>query len=94
MRSSLAVAVLLAALPAPARTLVVRSGQSIRAALARASAGDRIEVLPGRYREGSPGDLNALTIRADLVWDGSGSGNCWSANQFSTSVPPQLPGCR
>jgi len=62
MRSLFAAAVLLAALPAPARTLVVRSGQSIRAALARASAGDRIEVQPGTYREGSPDDLNALTI--------------------------------
>ena len=62
MRNLLAAAVLLAALPAPARTLVVRSGQSIRAALARASAGDRIEVQPGTYREGAPGDLNALTI--------------------------------
>jgi parallel beta-helix repeat protein len=62
MRCLLAAAILLAALPAPARTLVVRPGQSIRAALARAAPGDRIEVLPGTYREGARGDLNALTI--------------------------------
>lgn len=67
MRCLLAAAVLLAALPAPARTLLVRPGQSIRAALARAAPGDRIEVLPGTYREGAPGDLNALTItRGDV----------------------------
>ena len=62
MRSSLLAAALLAAAPVSARTLVVRPGQSIRAAIARASAGDRIEVQPGTYHEGAPGDLNALTI--------------------------------
>jgi parallel beta-helix repeat protein len=63
MRSLLWLAILLAAgLPASARTIVVHEGESIRAALARASAGDRVEVLPGTYREGEAGDLNALTI--------------------------------
>lgn len=33
-------------------------------------------------------------LEADLVWDGSGSDDCWSGNQFGTSVPPQLPACR
>lgn len=32
-------------------------------------------------------------LAADLVWDGSGTDDCWSANQFTTSVPPQLPAC-
>jgi parallel beta-helix repeat protein len=45
-----------------ARTIVVQSGGSIRSALARAQRGDRIEVMPGVYHEGSPGELNALTI--------------------------------
>lgn len=30
---------------------------------------------------------------ADLLWDGSGVGNCWMNNVFGTSVPDNLPGC-
>lgn len=30
----------------------------------------------------------------DLLWDGSGGGNCWERNVFSTSFPSQLPGCK
>jgi hypothetical protein len=33
-------------------------------------------------------------LRGDLIWDGSGTGNCWSHNQFGTSVPSPLPSCR
>ena len=33
-------------------------------------------------------------FRADLVWDGSGSRNCWSGNVFKASTPAQLPSCR
>jgi parallel beta-helix repeat protein len=56
------VALLAAGMPAAARSIVVRSGGSIRAAIAQAAPGDRIEVLPGTYREGARGDLNAVTI--------------------------------
>src|SRR5690242_17309143 len=66
MRLVLAAAAALCALPASARTFVVHPGGSIRAAVARASPGDRIEVLPGTYREGAPGDRNALTIAVPL----------------------------
>jgi len=52
----------IASIPAFARTIIVHPGGSIRAALAEASPGDRIQVLPGVYHEGSAGDLNALTI--------------------------------
>ncbi len=63
MRFSFVAALVLAAgLPARARTIVVHRGGSIRAAIAAASSGDRIVVLPGTYREGAAGDLNALTI--------------------------------
>jgi parallel beta-helix repeat protein len=30
---------------------------------------------------------------ADLVWTGTGTGNCWLRNIASVSVPPQLPRC-
>jgi parallel beta-helix repeat protein len=36
-------------------------------------------------------ELDALS--ADLVWDGTGAGNCWTSNAFESSVPPQLPSC-
>jgi parallel beta-helix repeat protein len=45
-----------------ARTIVVHPGQSIRSALAAAVPGDRVQVLPGVYREGSPTDLNAISL--------------------------------
>lgn len=48
--------------PAIARTLIVHAGESIRAALASANAGDRIQVLPGTYHEGTAADPNALSI--------------------------------
>ncbi len=32
-------------------------------------------------------------LRADLSWDGTGTGNCWSRNAFDTSAPAQLPAC-
>lgn len=32
-------------------------------------------------------------LRADLIWDGSGTGNCWSRNLFVSSTPAQLPAC-
>jgi parallel beta-helix repeat protein len=29
----------------------------------------------------------------DLFWDGTGTGNCWSNNMFTTSYPSPLPTC-
>jgi parallel beta-helix repeat protein len=29
----------------------------------------------------------------DLLWDGSGTNNCWSDNTFTTSAPSPLPSC-
>jgi parallel beta-helix repeat protein len=30
----------------------------------------------------------------DLLWDGSGNGNCWSRNSYNSSYPPVLPACQ
>jgi parallel beta-helix repeat protein len=30
---------------------------------------------------------------ADLLWDGSGTGNCWAGNIFATAFPSPLPSC-
>jgi hypothetical protein len=32
-------------------------------------------------------------LRNDLIWDGSGRDNCWSANLFTASTPAALPVC-
>lgn len=66
--------VLLLPLPVLARTIVVHPGGSIRAALSQARRGDRVQVMPGVYHEGSAGDLNALTIdTADIELVGAPS---------------------
>jgi virginiamycin B lyase len=31
---------------------------------------------------------------ADLLWDGTGAGNCWTRNVFETAFPTPLPACR
>ena len=47
-------------------------------------------VLHGNATEAPPGlPLPA----ADLLWDGSGTNNCWQFNVFSTSYPAPLPAC-
>jgi hypothetical protein len=33
----------------------------------KAHPGDRIDVMPGLYHEGRPGDLNVVTITADRI---------------------------
>ncbi len=43
---------------------------------------------------GTPAGIPALdALRADLGWDGTGTGNCWLRNTFATSAPVELPGC-
>jgi parallel beta-helix repeat protein len=32
-------------------------------------------------------------LAADLIWDGTGDGNCWSENTANTTFPAQLPAC-
>jgi parallel beta-helix repeat protein len=42
---------------------------------------------------GAPPVLPIPLPGVDLLWDGSGQGNCWSTNVFKTSYPSQLPLC-
>ena len=30
---------------------------------------------------------------ADLLWDGTGTGNCWADNTYTTAFPNLLPTC-
>ena len=74
--AQLALALVIAAGPlcATAATIVVQPGQSIAAAVQAAQPGDTISVQPGVFHEGSPGDLNALTITKDgITISGAGS---------------------
>lgn len=32
-------------------------------------------------------------VAADLIWDGTGKGNCWKGNIFTKSFPAELPSC-
>jgi parallel beta-helix repeat protein len=41
---------------------------------------------------GAPPLLLLPTV--DLLWDGSGTGNCWAHNRFNTTFPATLPGCQ
>jgi parallel beta-helix repeat protein len=59
--------VLNAGTAAEARTWTVHPDESIAAAISHARPGDRIEVMPGVYHEGGPGDLNAVTITSDRI---------------------------
>jgi parallel beta-helix repeat protein len=42
---------------------------------------------------GAPPVLAIPLPGVDLLWDGSGQGNCWSKNVFKTSYPSPLPLC-
>ena len=42
---------------------------------------------------GDPDHLLAPFPPADLLWDGTGTGNCWAGNSFTTMFPGQLPTC-
>lgn len=41
----------------------------------------------------SPDPKLAPFPAADLLWDGSGTGNCWANNLFATAFPNPLPAC-
>lgn len=41
----------------------------------------------------NPPQLSIPLPGVDLLWDGSGTNNCWSGNIFKTSYPSLLPSC-
>jgi len=41
----------------------------------------------------NPPELIIPLPGVDLMWDGSGTDNCWSGNKFKTSYPSPLPAC-
>lgn len=54
---------------------------------------DRVAIRDNRVT--GNGDTSPIPFlpAVDLLWDGSGTGNCWDGNTFGTSVPEALPGC-
>ena len=70
-----------AAMTAQAATLTVKAGESIQAAVKRASPGDRIEVEPGLYKETVFIDKDRIELRGIVregawpVLDGEGQRN-------------------
>src|SRR5438477_583042 len=68
------------AVPAQAKTIDVRQGQSIQAAVDSAHPGDVIVVHPGTYRENVDVDKNDITLR------GSGA-----SSQGTVLLPPKNP---
>ena len=64
---SAALAGLLFAGLVPAATLTVKAGESIQAAVGRANAGDRIEIMPGTYRETVFIDKDRIDLRGIIV---------------------------
>jgi hypothetical protein len=64
-----------------------------------ASADPRIEPNPdfGQVRRNvvlqngrSPDPVRAITPGADIVYDGTGTGNCFAGNVFATEFPPGI----
>jgi len=55
--------------------------------------GTRIVKNVAQHNGAQPPSLPIPIPGVDLLWDGSGSNNCWSDNHFKTSYPSTLPSC-
>ncbi len=55
--------------------------------------GARIQNNVVQQNGAAPPSLPIPLPGVDLLWDGSGMGNCWSNNHFKTSYPSLLPSC-
>ncbi len=56
---------------------------------------DRVHILNNVVKRNgyNPPVLDIPLPGVDLLWDGSGVGNCWSGNKFKTNAPDPLPTC-
>jgi parallel beta-helix repeat protein len=56
---------------------------------------NRVRVRYNTVRDNGAAAPPGLFPGVDLLWDGSGTGNCWSTNRFGTSAPAasDLPAC-
>ncbi|MDO9375680.1 MAG: parallel beta-helix domain-containing protein [Bacteroidota bacterium] len=55
---------------------------------------DGVRIIQNSVRgNGSAPPAGLPLPAADLLWDGSGTNNCWSDNKYSTSFPSALPAC-
>jgi hypothetical protein len=50
----------------------------------------RQNVVTGNGKHPDP---KYAAVAADLIWDGTGQGNCWAGNTASTRFPKSLPAC-
>ena len=55
--------------------------------------GNRITANTVTGNGGSPDPGIAPLPGADLLWDGTGTGNCWEHNTAVSTFPARLPGC-
>jgi parallel beta-helix repeat protein len=54
---------------------------------------DRVEVRNNTVMNNGTQPPPIPFPAVDLLWDGSGTNNCWSNNKFETSFPDPLPSC-
>jgi len=56
---------------------------------------DGVEVIGNHLENNGYNPPQGLPLPGvDLLWDGSGSNNCWSRNHYTTSFPSSLPACQ
>ncbi|MEO6232465.1 MAG: parallel beta-helix domain-containing protein [Ferruginibacter sp.] len=56
---------------------------------------DGVKIVYNLVRDNGSAAPPGLPLpAADLLWDGSGTNNCWSNNLFTSSFPALLPACK
>jgi parallel beta-helix repeat protein len=55
---------------------------------------DRVKIIQNIVKQNGAAPPPGLPLPGgDLLWDGSGTNNCWKNNQFTTSFPASFPVC-